>query len=236
MGFTFNGHHPVLIKLHASGIVFEGGNNQGMVDSRCRFTQPLQESKTFPGSVIAMITPRLRQDLDLGIGVRPALGLLVRLNGLHLGKWRVPGTGLGERNQFRIRQIQERNRRHRIGIPGGTKRGQDFVRLADALDNMVVEKTRGNSPRLGFIQAPELVAPAESCEFQACFTQCSRPCQNGGRFRVGHGGPISDFNNRPESRLELGALSSHLVKRIHQKRHEAFEVHRSLEPKDALDH
>ena len=121
-----------------------------------------------------MVAPRLHQDLDFRIGVRPPLSAFVSLDHLHLGEGRIPGALLGESQEFLVCQLGKRDCAHGIRPARGAKRGHDLVRRAHPLHNFVVKETLGDLPRLGFLHPDKLVALGEPGEFKPVFPERPR--------------------------------------------------------------
>ena len=90
VGLAFDRHHPAIVKLDAARIVLEDRDHQRMSNSFRRLGQPLEQSETFPRGVIAMVAPRLRQDFNFRVRVRPPACRFVRLDHAHLRERRVP--------------------------------------------------------------------------------------------------------------------------------------------------
>ena len=201
VGFTLDGDHPAVVKLHSAGIVLEGRNHQRMIDLRRGLAQPLEQAQAFPGGVVAVVAPALHQDFDFGVGVRAAALDFVRLDGFHLRERGVPGALDRQGLEFLVAEALQRDFRYRIGRAGGLEGFNHFVRFANALHNFVIEKTRGQLAGFSFIKPGELETPAEACEHEAGFSQRVGALQDGRRFRIGHRGPVGNLHHRTLRRV-----------------------------------
>ena len=130
VGFALDSDHPAVVELHATGVIFEGGDDQRMVDFFRRRHQTLEQPEAFPGGVTAVIAPRLHQDFDFGVGVRPPLPALVLLNDFQLRKRRIPGASLRKSFELIIGKVDETHSGDGVRRACGPERCDGFAGLA----------------------------------------------------------------------------------------------------------
>ncbi len=93
--------------------------------------------------------------------------------------------------------MAERDGCYRVGIPGGSKGGDDFAGLANPLDDLVIEESSCDFSRFVAVQADKLVSFTQPGKLQTVFAERPRPSQDGWRLRVGDGRSIGYLKDGP---------------------------------------